>query len=177
MSCSRLIIPPDQHASLLKHLLPARPRAEEAAFAFCQAQQADGGVEFHFLEAHLVKPVEFNYRSLHGIELTDACRANVIKRAHDLDASLLELHSHPRATIVEFSPSDRSGFAEFVPHVWWRLKKRPYAAVVVGPDNFDSLSWITNAKRPDSALDLQVGDRCLTPTGLTLKNWDRPYDF
>ena len=177
MSCSRLIIPPDQHVSLLKRLLPPRRRSEEAAFTFCRAQQADGGVDFHFLETYLVPSVEFNYRSLYGIELTDACRANVIKRANDLDASLLELHSHPRASTVEFSASDRSGFAEFVPPIWWRLKKKPYAAVVVGPRNFDSLSWITNAKRPDSILDLQVGDRRLTPTGLTLEHWDQRYDF
>jgi hypothetical protein len=168
---SSLIIPPDAHGALLNHLLPPRTDSEEAAFIFCQTQLVDAGAEFRFLEAYLVATEEFNYRSLYGIELTDTCRAKVIKRAHDLNASLLELHSHPRTSTVEFSASDRGGFDDFVPHVWWRLKKQPYAAVVVGPQNFDSLCWITNAKTPDSVLDLQVGDRRLTPTGLTLKHW------
>ena len=139
-----LTIPPAQYRALVKHLLPKSAKAEEAAFLFCRALRTDAGLEFHLLEAHLVPPSEFNYKSLYGIELTDGCRAAVIQRAHDLGASLLELHSHPRSSVVEFSPSDRSGFSEFIPHVWWRLKKKPYAALVIGPSGFDSLSWVTN---------------------------------
>ncbi|HSY92703.1 MAG TPA: hypothetical protein VK812_15110 [Candidatus Binatus sp.] len=177
MSSPHLTIPPDEHRLLLTHLLPPRPRSEEAAFVFCQVQLTNGEMEFCFLETYLVASEEFNSRSLYGIELTDTCKAKVIKRAHDLGASLLELHSHPRASTVEFSASDRHGFEDFVPHVWWRLKKKPYAAVVVGPGNFDSLYWTTNAKSPDGILELQVGDRRLTPTGLTIKHWDLAYGF
>jgi hypothetical protein len=177
MSSCWVSIPPDQHRVLMKHLLPPRPKTEEAAFIFCRVRQAEAEVEFQFLNVHLVSPAEFDYKSLHGIELTDGCRAGVIKSAHDLGASLLELHSHPRASVVEFSPSDRHGFAGFVPHVWWRLKKKPYAAIVVGPRGFDSLSWVSNPDRPDGALDLQVGDRRLAPTGLTFQNWEHCREF
>ncbi len=172
-----LSIPPDQHRALVKHLLPKSPKTEEAAFLFCGVLRTDAGLEFHFLDAHLVPPSEFNYKSLYGIELTDGCRAAVIQRAHDLGASLLELHSHPKASVVEFSPSDRSGFAEFIPHVWWRLKKKPYAALVMGPRGFDSLSWISSPERPDGVLDLMVGGERLRPTGLTFENWERVNEF
>jgi hypothetical protein len=161
----------------VKHLLPHRPKAEEAAFLFCRTLQTGTGTEFQFLDAHLVGPSEFSYKSLYGIELTDGCRATVIRRAHDLNASLLESHSHPRSAVAEFSPSDRSGFAAFVPHVWWRLKKKPYAALVMGPHGFDSLSWISNPERPDGVLDLIVGAERLRPTGLTFENWERPNAF
>ena len=177
MHTSSLNIPSDQHQRVMKHLLPRRPKTEEAAFLFCRALQTDAATEFHFLDLHLVPPSEFNYKSLYGIELNDHCRASVIKRAHDLNASLLEFHSHPRSTLVEFSPSDRGGFAEFVPHVWWRLKHRPYAAIVVGPDGFDSLTWVSNPERPDCVLDLQIGQARLKPTGLTLDNWEHRHEF
>jgi hypothetical protein len=172
-----LSIPPNQYKVLMKHLIPLRAKTEEAAFLFCRVRHACEEVTFQFLEAHLVAPSEFNYKSLYSIELTDGCRADVIKHAHDLSASLVEMHSHPQASLVEFSPSDRSGFAAFIPHVWWRLKNRPYAAVVVGPRGFDSLSWISNPQSPDGLLDLQVGNKRLKPTGLTLENWESRHEF
>lgn len=176
MHSFRLIIPPGEHKQLVSHLLRPRPRTEEAAFVFCQLKRFDAGVEFHFLENYLVPAQGFAYRSLHGIELTDSCRSSVIKHAHDLDACLIEWHSHPKTSAAEFSPSDRSGFADFVPHVMWRLKRKPYGAIVVGPQNFDSLFWSANAHRPDGALVLQVGERVLAPTGLTIEHWDSLYE-
>jgi len=177
MASFSLRIPPNQYRVLMKHLIPPRAKTEEAAFLFCRVQQAGEEATFQLLKAHLVPPSEFNYKSLYGIELTDGCRAGVIKQAHDLGASVVELHSHPHASLVEFSPSDRNGFAAFIPHVWWRLKNRPYAAVVVGPRGFDSLSWISNPQSPDGLLDLQIGNKRLKPTGLTFENWERRYEF
>jgi len=177
MPLSHLTIPGRRYAALMKHLLPHFPKAEEAAFVFCQARPSPGGTEFQFLEAHPVQRQEFSFRSLYGMELTDACRARVIKRAHDLNASLLEVHSHPRASLAEFSGSDLRGFAEFVPHVWWRLKNRPYAAIVVAPGGFDSLSWISGPQHADGVLDLLVGDEHLRPTGLTFEHWRRPHEL
>jgi hypothetical protein len=167
-----LEIPCTTHSGLLKHLLPPRPKSEEAAFVFCRALAADSKVQFYFLEHYLVPASDFEYKSMFGMVLNDSCRAKVIKRAHDLGASLVELHSHPKSFIAEFSPSDRSGFAEFVPHVWWRLKQRPYAAIVVSPRGFDSLFWVTNATRPDGVLEVNAGEDHLVPTGRTLEAWD-----
>ena len=177
MSVCCLDIPPSEYTRLANHLIRPRSKSEEAAFVFCEVRQSDARMELRFLKSYLIPAEGFTYRSLYGLELTDSCRASVIKRAHDLDACLLEWHSHPRASTVEFSASDRSGFADFVPHVWWRLKKKPYGAVVVGPQNFDSLCWIANVNRPDGVLELQVGKRRLAPTGLTLEHWDLAYEF
>jgi len=76
------------------------------------------------------------------IELADVVRARVIKRAHDLGATLIEMHSHLGKWPAQFSPSDIAGFHEWVPHVRWRLKGKPYAALVVTRRGFDGLAWI-----------------------------------
>jgi hypothetical protein len=91
----------------------------------------------------------------------------MIKRAHDLNASVIELHSHPFSKHAEFSPSDLSGFSEFIPHVWWRLKGRPYAAIVLAPTGFDSLAWLENPTTPNGLLQIQAGSTLITPTGFT----------
>jgi len=153
------------YTAILKHLLRANPKSEEAGFCFAERTAPE---RFKLLEWSLVASDEFAYRSLYHIELTDHCRAKVIKRAHDLKASLIEFHSHPLSQQVEFSSSDQSGFAEFVPYVWWRLKGRPYAAVVVGRSSFDSLIWTADPSEPDGVLLLKAGTRMLEPTGRTM---------
>jgi len=170
-------LPGKQYRDLIAHLLPRPCKTEEAAFLFCRTVASEEHTVFELLEMHLVPASEFTYKSLYGMELTDGCRADVVKRAHDLGASIIEVHSHPKSRTVEFSGSDRIGFEDFVPHVWWRLKKKPYAAVVVGPNNFDSLSWNSDPRCPAGALDLQVGQQVLHPTGLSLKHWEHAYEL
>jgi len=176
-SNARLELPVLVHSELMAHLLPARPKSEEVAFIFCHFMQTEGEVRFSFIESYPVPTAGFVYKSLFGIELSNTCRASVIKRAHDLKASLIEVHSHPLAKSTEFSPSDRVGFADFVPHVRWRLKQRRYGAIVVGPHGFDSLCWVSDCERPDGVLELQVARRRMTPTGLTLANWENTDGF
>ena len=176
MSTAVLTVPSAFHFRLTKHLVRRRPVSEEAAFIFSSTLK-NGICKFDFIDMYIVPESEFSYRSLYGIELTSDCRAKVIKRAHDLNASLIELHSHPHARTSEFSPSDRSGFAEFVPHVWWRLKGRPYAAMVFGANDFDSLYWESNSHKPDGVLKLQLEDKELTPTELSFRHWDSNYEF
>jgi len=164
MQSSRIILAENTYEALRHHLLPIKPRAEEAAFCFAQFRSDYG---FECLEWMPVPVSDFEYRSLFHIELTDENRAKVIKRAHDLNASIVEFHSHPRAKRAEFSSSDQSGFEEFVPHVRWRLKGRPYAAIVVTPSSFDSLLWINDGTQPSGVLQIQAGNQLLSPTGLT----------
>ncbi len=81
-------------------------------------------------------------RNRYHFELTDEVRAEVIKKAHDLESSLVELHSHEEQLPVSFSSTDFMGFRDFVPHVFWRLKNRPYLAVVVSKTGCDGLVWL-----------------------------------
>ena len=167
-----LNLPEDVHGELLSHLLPANSLIEEAAFVFVHSTSNGGKFVFRFIEWFAVEPEGFVHRSEGYLELTDITRAQVIKRAHDLGASIVEFHSHPYPWPAVFSQSDRKGLDEFVPHVWWRLKGRPYVAVVVSPSGFDGLAWVSNPKTPQLLDGMQVGERVLCPTGLTLHRWE-----
>jgi len=164
MQSSRIILAENTYQALRNHLLPSKPKAEEAAFCFAR-YEADYG--FESVDWMPVPISDFAHRSLFHIELTDENRAKVIKRAHDLNASIVEFHSHPKSRHAEFSASDQSGFLEFVPHVRWRLKGRPYGAVVVTPTAFDSLVWITDDKQPCGVLQIQAGAKLMSPSGLS----------
>jgi hypothetical protein len=165
------------YAEIMAHLMPRNPRSEEAAFAFCTPFTDDGHIQFSYLDWYRPSNGEFSYKSIFGLELTDDCRAKVIKRAHDLNASIIEMHSHPLSKLPQFSPSDRHGFIDFVPHVRWRLRQRPYAAIVVGRDGFDSLAWFSSSDKPDGVLDVQVESTRLCPTSETYSSWEEADDF
>jgi hypothetical protein len=166
-----LSLPEDVHRELLYHLLPGNSLIEEAAFVFAHSTDDGGQVVFKPTEWFPVKPEGFVHRLEGYLELTDTTRAQVIKRAHDLGASIVEFHSHPYPWPAAFSQSDRNGLDEFVPHVWWRLKSRPYLAVVVSPSGFDGLAWLSNPKTPQLLDGIWVGKCLLRPTGLTLHRW------
>lgn len=154
------------------HLVYSGSGVEEAAFVY--AAPADGDDEFRIVEWWPVPPEGFASRSAFHLELSDETRAQVIKRAHDLGASLVELHSHLGPGPARFSWSDLSGFEEFVPHVWWRLKGRPYFALVVVPESFDGLAWRTGPAEPERLGGLLVGSVRLEPSNrsnLTMQ-WD-----
>lgn len=167
MSTVRLSLPIEVRAALWRHLLPNARGPEEAAFVFARASRDEGAASFESIEWSPVNPEGFASRSAYHLELSDETRARVIKRAHDLAASVVEFHSHRGKSDAQFSPSDWAGFEEFVPHIWWRLKGRPYAAVVVTSTGFDGLAWLDS---PDKAvvLDALVSDgTSLTATRLS----------
>ncbi len=162
-----LHLPSDVHDALWHHLLPKRPVAEEAAFVYARRDIVNAATVFRCMEWFPVPPGGFASRSLFHLELTDATRATVIKRAHDLGASLVEFHSHTGRWPARFSPSDQAGFDEFVPHVWWRLKGRPYLAVVVVADGFDAFAWLADPRSPEYLGGILVEERILQPTRLS----------
>lgn len=172
-----LELPPEVHAALQEHLLPAQPEAEEAAFVFARAVAAAplGETVFRCLDWEVVSPEGFAHRSLRAIELSDETRARIIKRAHDLQSSIVEFHSHPFPYPAEFSASDHFGLELLVPHVRWRLKQRPYVAVVVAPDSFDGLVWATDQPVPHTLESIVVGEKRLRPTGLSRRRWEQPH--
>lgn len=168
-----LEIPPGVFRALHAHLLPDGADAERAAFVFASVEQASEALIFRYLEWLAVAPDATQVASAAYFELADETRAAVIKRAHDLGASLVEFHSHLGPWPAAFSLSDRAGFGEFVPHVWWRLKGRPYAAVVVAPTGFDALCWVTGPRTAQPLSYVQAGDIIHRPTGLTLPYWEK----
>src|SRR5258705_249289 len=90
--------------ALRKHLSPVAVAYEEAAFLFARSD-ADGDL-LTIVESELIPPPGFVMRSRFYLELTDETRARVIKRAHDLSASIIECHSHPGQKSACFSWSD-----------------------------------------------------------------------
>jgi hypothetical protein len=56
-----------------------------------------------------------------------------------------------------------------VPHLWWRLKARPYAAIVVGGEAFDGFAWIDSADEPEQIEEFIVEkERGIQPTRMSL---------
>lgn len=151
-------IPKSVHSSLQKHLIPRRFVNEEAAFMFVQRVLESESVAFQYVDWMPVSSNGFSFQSDCHIELTDEVKARVIKKAHDLQASIVEFHSHTGFWPAEFSPSDLSGFREFVPHVWWRLKGRPYFAVVVSRAGFDGLAWVNDPEISERLTGIMVGN-------------------
>jgi proteasome lid subunit RPN8/RPN11 len=159
------------YAGLLRHLMPLASDYEEAAFLFVRGVTHGEEMVFDPIDQFLVGPEGFVVRSPRFLELKDSVRAQLIMRAHQLGASIIEFHSHPRYA-PEFSWSDKRGLREFVPHVRWRLKGRPYGAVVVAPAGFDALFWIDKSEMPVALNRLNVDGRALFPTGRSLANWE-----
>lgn len=83
-------------------------------------------------------------RSKLHVELADNVRPRVIKAAWDTNRVLIEAHSHGANARAEFSRSDLYGFKEWVKHVRWRLRNRPYVALVKAGERWDALAWVEN---------------------------------
>ena len=118
---------------------------EQLSFAFASVTVTEVGVMFECLDERVVQPHEFEHQSWCHIELGDEARTEILRTAHQRQLALVEFHSHTFDAPACFSASDWSGFEEFVPYVWWRLR-RPYAAVVVGPNSLDALAWVQGPK-------------------------------
>jgi len=168
-----LDLPPDVQAALWAHLLQQGAVAEQAAFVFAAADRERGDHVFRFVEWLPVGPDGLEAHSGYYLELTDEMKARVIKRAHDLGATIVEFHSHLGPWPASFSESDRAGFEEFVPHVWWRLGERGYLAVVVAASGFDALAWLTGPRLPEPLSAIRSRRKLQRPTGLTLQEWRR----
>jgi hypothetical protein len=75
------------------------------------------------------------------VSLTDDVRSAVIRWAWTEGACLIEAHSHGGWSPAAFSDFDLANLDEWVPHLWWRLQGRPYAALVTSTKDFDGLAW------------------------------------
>ncbi len=142
--------------------------------AFLLATEADNESRTFRIQAlHCVPPEGFSIQTPYHLSLEDDTRAGMIKWAWDHGASLIEAHSHLGDVEAAFSPTDLAGLREFVPHIWWRLQGRPYAALVFTKGDFDALVWTKSPQiaHPLTALRVEgVHDR--QPTSHTI-NWMR----
>jgi len=157
----QLLMSGSDRARLWTHLLQGKE--EEAAFIFTHPETLTP------IHTVFVPRDGFAYKSRFGFELTDSYRASIIKKAHDLGTMIIELHSHPFPATACLSPTDIDGLREFVPHVRWRLKGKPYAAIVVALKGFDALFW--PADGPPEALALNIDGTILLPTRKSLEQW------
>jgi hypothetical protein len=166
---SLIRLPTGLFEELLAHLLPDGCKVEQAAFLFVAADSSAEHVRFDVVEVAKLAAADFDSQGSEYLELADNTRARLIKHAHDLGVSLVEMHSHPFPWPAAFSDADLAGLAETVPDMWWRLPKRPYIAVVVAPSGFDALLWLDSPSAPQALGGVLAGDRLMRPTNRTLR--------
>ncbi len=165
----RLLIDEQNWATVTSHLLPSAECAESAAFLFGHYNSEEQIISA--MGCHLCDRSDLVAQSTDYLELSDDGRARLIKRAHDENACLVELHSHPFSAHAVFSLLDISGLRETVPHMLWRLRGKPYAAVVVARQSFDALVWADDIRHPERLEAIVVGDRHLKPSDSSLRLW------
>lgn len=149
---------------LVRHLLPTGATREEAAFLFARPNEAPGA--YDVVATAFLSPSDFAHQQSDYLELDDGTRATLIKRAHNLNASLVEIHSHPGPSPAAFSYADLRGLQDTVPYMWWRLKKRPYFAIVVADGTFDAMAWVIDPSAPEPLAIIADG-QVLEPTNIT----------
>lgn len=157
---------------LRRHLL-STPRCEQGAFLFCRHSDSRAGHVFVCEDWSPLERSDYEMQAGDYLELTDAARARVIKQAHDRGLCLMESHSHPGSYPAAFSYSDLSGLDEFVPHVRWRLRGRPYAALVFAQSGFDGLAWTGARALVRQLVAIETEKARLAATGLTLARTGR----
>jgi hypothetical protein len=167
----RLNMPLKMHTDIWAHLLPNPALTEEAGFGFAHYSAKDKCNHFSLLEWIPLVDADFVFKEGDYLQLNDEARGRVIKHAHDTGTCLVEFHSHPSPYPAKFSYADKDGLDQFVPHVWWRLKHRPYLSVVVAPDNFDGIAWIESFDMPVSLNSISNGQGLITSTGLSIDLW------
>lgn len=158
--------------ALWSHLLPECSTVEQAGFMLCDTVQRSPAE----LVLQAAERFEMSDRDVHCsqsdyLELSDDCRARLIKRAHDTGRCPVEFHSHLDDEPPTFSLADKLGLEDFVPHVRWRLQNRPYVAIVVSRGGFDGLVWASETRMPEPLTAMLVDGRRLIPTHRTLPYW------
>ncbi len=159
-----------QFAELRRHL----SELERVAFMYANVQA--GCFIVDDLEPMLDDDIS-SQSHLHVV-LHDHIRPRLISRASARGQSLIEAHSHGPRGRAAFSPSDLLGFSEWVPHLWWRLKGCPYAALVMAGTQWDALAWIDGPREPESVAAIEVmadkNSSRIAPTNATFRSLTAP---
>lgn len=159
------------NAEILRHLFPKDDRREQGGFLFCRYQEEEQ--VFEVLEWAPMSGSDYVAQERDYLELSDESRAKLIKKAHDMEAALVEIHCHPGQHNVGFSKADWHGFREFVPHIRWRLKGRPYAALVFGYQCVDGFAWLGIQKTPVAVSGIRTEAELYLTTGHSINAFNR----
>lgn len=115
-------------------------RPEQVGFML--AEDAGGGL-FRIVDLRLVAGHRFTLQSEDRADLDDAIRSEMIQWAWREGGCLVEAHSHGEVLVpARFSRFDFSQFDDWVSHVRWRLRQRPYLALVTAGVQVDGLAWL-----------------------------------
>ena len=153
------------------HLLPVPASTEEAGFGFAKFSSRGNSCQFTLCDWAAFDAGDFVSKEGDYLHLTDEARIRVIKHAHETDTCLVEFHSHPFPFPAMFSYADKHGLDQLVPHLWWRLKNRPFLAVVVAPEDFDGIAWIESPESPIPLNYINDGQSINESSGLSIKLW------
>ncbi len=165
-----ILIPAGILNRVQRHLFQSH--LEQAAFLFATTETEYGAVRFHVEDSYLVPASGWDVQMDVYLEMTDEERAKILKMARDRNAAIIDCHSHPHSQEdVWFSPSDLAGINQFAQYTKWKLKGRPFAALVFGETSIDGVVWQGEfaGAEPLGALAV-VGQARLIPTG----SWFRP---
>ena len=161
-----------QFCQLKTHLIPPRHEVEQVAFLFVTPCQSSGILRLVCEDISCCAPDDLDHQSAYHVSLKDETKASLIKKAHDTGCALVELHSHIGKASAQFSPSDYFGFEEFVPHVRWRLKGAPYAALVMTERDMDGFIWAGQGTTAARLQGIEVDGRLATKmNGLSPLQW------
>lgn len=167
----------ESYDRLWSHLLPSNTMLEQVAFLFCKTKIQNDKLVFEKIGHRFLDRSNFSVQRSNYLGLTDETLPSLIKRAHELGSSLVELHSHPGPLPAAFSLTDKIGLKETVSHIRWRLRERsgrarPYLAIVVAPSGFDALVWPHDVNIPEPLFGIDVNGMLMTPTNASLEGWD-----
>lgn len=139
----------------------------EESVSFFLAEPTPEGLRL--VDVRAMAPADFAARTDEHVQLADHVRPEVLAWASSAGLTLVEAHTHPDGDPVCLSPTDVIGLSEWVPHVRWRLRGLPYAALVLGPTTIDAVGWSGHGNKPEAVAALQIdGSPPRLMTGLSL---------
>jgi hypothetical protein len=167
-----IVIPEELTRRLRGHLF--QNELEQAGFLFARVARDGSSLRFDVFDCYLVPASGWDVQMDVYLEMSHEERGRILKLARELDAAVIDCHSHPHSTdAVWFSPSDRSGITEFAQYVRWKLNGRPFAALVWGEDSVDGVIWQDDFLRAEVLASVLSGGLRMTPTASWFKRYSR----
>jgi molybdopterin/thiamine biosynthesis adenylyltransferase len=140
---------PQQVWDIAKSHLFGSPGEHFAFFLTEHVKSADGSITLIIRDVQTIADTDVEDEGF-AARLKLPALLNVINRANRENCVLVEIHNHNGGWDASFSSTDVHGFSEFVPYVLDSLPRRPYAALVLTPE--DSVDGVIFSK--DSTSDM-----------------------